>query len=72
MHVCFIAIVSERLAFLVSGGTGSGKTTLLNTMLSLVSDSQRLVVVEDASELRPSHPHVVGLEARPAEHRGGG
>jgi pilus assembly protein CpaF len=65
-------IVSRRLAFLVSGGTGSGKTTLLNTLLSLVPDNQRLVLVEDASELRPSHPHVVGLEARPANIEGAG
>jgi pilus assembly protein CpaF len=65
-------VVSRRLAFLVSGGTGSGKTTLLNTLLSLVPDGQRLVLVEDASELRPSHPHVVGLEARPPNIEGAG
>jgi pilus assembly protein CpaF len=65
-------VVSRRLAFLVCGGTGSGKTTLLNTLLSLVPATQRLVVVEDASELRPSHPHVVGLEARPPNIEGAG
>src|SRR3954462_8271951 len=65
-------VVSCRLAFLVSGGTGSGKTTLLNTLLSLVPPSQRLVLVEDASELRPDHPHVVGLEARPPNIEGAG
>jgi pilus assembly protein CpaF len=65
-------IVTRRLAFLVSGGTGSGKTTLLNTLLSLVPDTQRLVLVEDASELRPAHPHVVGLEARPPNIEGAG
>ncbi|WP_151083685.1 TadA family conjugal transfer-associated ATPase [Nocardioides cynanchi] len=65
-------LVSRRLAFLVSGGTGSGKTTLLNSLLSLVPGSQRLVLVEDASELRPDHPHVVGLEARPANVEGAG
>jgi pilus assembly protein CpaF len=65
-------IVTRRLAFLVSGGTGSGKTTLLNTLLSLVPDSHRLVLVEDASELRPAHPHVVGLEARPPNIEGAG
>ena len=65
-------VVTRRLAFLVSGGTGSGKTTLLNTLLSLVPDSQRLVLVEDASELRPAHPHVVGLEARPPNIEGAG
>ncbi|MEI7055242.1 TadA family conjugal transfer-associated ATPase [Nocardioides sp. CCNWLW239] len=59
-------LVSARSAFLVSGGTGTGKTTLLASLLSLVPDEERLVLVEDASELRPDHPHVVGLEARPA------
>ena len=66
------AVVAQRLAFLVTGGTGSGKTTLLNTLLSLVPDTQRLVLVEDASELRPEHPHVVGLEARPPNIEGAG
>ena len=65
-------IVSRRLAFLVSGGTGSGKTTLLNALLSTVGADQRLVLVEDASELRPDHPHVVALEARPANIEGAG
>ena len=65
-------VVQRRLAFLVTGGTGSGKTTLLNTLLSLVPSGQRLVLVEDASELRPEHPHVVGLEARPPNIEGAG
>jgi pilus assembly protein CpaF len=65
-------VIARRLAFLVSGGTGSGKTTLLNTLLSQVPDTQRLVLVEDASELRPDHPHVVGLEARPPNIEGAG
>jgi pilus assembly protein CpaF len=65
-------IVAARLAFLISGGTGSGKTTLLNTLLSLVPADHRLVLVEDASELRPEHPHVVGLEARPPNIEGAG
>jgi pilus assembly protein CpaF len=65
-------LVARRLAFLVSGGTGSGKTTLLNSLLSLVPRGERLVVVEDASELRPAHPHVVGLEARPPNVEGVG
>lgn len=65
-------IVERRLAFLVTGGTGSGKTTLLSTLLSLVDPTHRLVVVEDASELRPHHPHVVGLEARPPSVEGAG
>jgi len=59
------AIVEGRLAFLISGGTGAGKTTVLATLLGLVPSSHRLVLVEDSSELRPDHPHVVRLESRP-------
>jgi pilus assembly protein CpaF len=65
-------LVRARLAFLVSGGTGSGKTTLLSALLSLVDPAHRVVIVEDASELRPNHPHVVALEARPANVEGAG
>lgn len=57
-------VVAARLAFLVTGGTGCGKTTVLAALLGLVDPAERVVLVEDASELRPDHPHVVGLEAR--------
>ncbi|NJP31225.1 TadA family conjugal transfer-associated ATPase [Micromonospora thermarum] len=66
------AVVAARLAYLVVGGTGSGKTTLLNTMLGLVPATERIVLVEDAAELHPSHPHVVGLQARTANVEGSG
>ena len=66
------AVVRRRLAVLISGGTGSGKTTLLNALLSMVGADERLVLVEDASELRPEHGHVVALEARPANIEGVG
>ncbi len=66
------AIVRARLAFLVSGGTGSGKTTLLSTLLGLVEPGERIVLVEDAAELRPAHPHVVRLVARPPNIEGAG
>jgi len=65
-------VVDSRLAFLVSGGTGSGKTTLLNALLTLCDPDERLVLVEDSSELRPDHPHVVALEARPPNIEGSG
>ncbi len=65
-------IVVRRLAFLVSGGTGSGKTTLLSALLSVVDPRHRLVIVEDASELRPDHGHVVALQSRPANVEGAG
>ncbi|GHJ10587.1 hypothetical protein TPA0907_49540 [Micromonospora humidisoli] len=66
------AVVAARLAYLVTGGTGSGKTTLLNTMLGLVPTTERIVLVEDAAELHPVHPHVVGLQARTANVEGAG
>lgn len=66
------AVVEARLAFLVSGGTGSGKTTLLSALLSAVDPRERIVVVEDASELRPDHPHLVALEGRPPNLEGAG
>ena len=58
------AIVAARLAFLVVGGTGAGKTTLLAAMLGEVSRTERVVCVEAAAELAPSHPHVVRMVAR--------
>ncbi|MER7330631.1 MULTISPECIES: TadA family conjugal transfer-associated ATPase [unclassified Micromonospora] len=66
------AVVAARLAYLVTGGTGSGKTTLLNTLLGLVPSTERIVLVEDAAELHPRHPHVVGLQARTANVEGSG
>lgn len=65
-------LVRSRVAFLISGGTGSGKTTLLAALLSYVDEHERVVLVEDASELRPRHPHVVSLEARQANVEGVG
>jgi len=66
------AIVRRRVAYLVSGGTGGGKTTLLAAMLALVPAEERIVLVEDARELVPAHPHCVRLEARPANAEGAG
>ena len=65
-------LVASRAAFLVSGGTGTGKTTLLSALLSLVDAADRLLLVEDAGELAPEHPHVVRLEGRPPNLEGAG
>ncbi|MFI0943336.1 TadA family conjugal transfer-associated ATPase [Streptomyces sp. NPDC021020] len=66
------AVVDARLSFMISGGTGSGKTTLLSCLLGLVDPGARIVLAEDSAELRPDHPHVVRLEARPANQEGAG
>jgi pilus assembly protein CpaF len=65
-------IVHRRLNFLVSGATGTGKTTLLATMLGLSDPAERLVLVEDAAELNPAHPHTVGLQTRYGNVEGAG
>jgi pilus assembly protein CpaF len=61
-----------RLNFLISGSTGSGKTTLLSTLLGLCGPTERLVLIEDAAELAPRHPHVLTLESRHANAEGSG
>jgi pilus assembly protein CpaF len=65
-------MVRARLAFLISGGTGSGKTTILSTLLGLVPGSDRIVIVEDSTELAPQHPHAVRMQARTPNVEGSG
>jgi pilus assembly protein CpaF len=59
------AAVADRRALVIAGRTGTGKTTLLGLLLSDVPASERVVVIEDAPELRPGCAHVVRLETRP-------
>lgn len=67
-----VAVVRSGLSFLISGGTGSGKTTLLSVLLGQVPVGQRILVAEDADELRPDHPQVVKLLTRPPNIEGAG
>ena len=64
--------IKARLNIVISGGTGSGKTTLLNTLSSFISNSDRIVTIEDAAELQLQQDHVVRLETRPANIEGKG
>ncbi|WP_194948740.1 TadA family conjugal transfer-associated ATPase [Actinomyces trachealis] len=58
------ALVEQHASCLVTGATGTGKTTLLAALLGLVSPTERIVCIEEASELRPNHPHVIHLQER--------
>ncbi|WP_234042791.1 TadA family conjugal transfer-associated ATPase [Actinomyces weissii] len=58
------ALVERRTSCLVTGATGTGKTTLLAALLGLVSPTERIVCIEEVSELRPDHPHVIHLQER--------
>ncbi|CAA9502732.1 MAG: Type II/IV secretion system ATP hydrolase TadA/VirB11/CpaF, TadA subfamily, partial [uncultured Solirubrobacteraceae bacterium] len=60
------ACVQAKLNVVISGGTGAGKTTLLNALSAAVPPGERIITVEDNAELRLQQPHVVTLEARPA------
>ncbi len=64
--------IKARLNIVIAGGTGSGKTTLLNTLSSFISNSDRIVTIEDAAELQLQQDHVVRLETRPANIEGKG
>jgi pilus assembly protein CpaF len=64
--------IHAQLNILISGGTGTGKTTLLNALSAAISDSERIVTVEDAAELQLKQAHVLRLEGRPKNIEGQG
>lgn len=66
------AAVRERRAVICCGPTGAGKTTLLGLLLAEVGADERVVVIEEAAELRPACPHAVRLEALPPNVDGAG
>lgn len=66
------ACVVDRRGVLVSGGTGTGKTTFLNVLSKFIPFKERIVTIEDTSELRLHQEHVVTLESKLANVEGAG
>ena len=66
------ACVIDRRNILVSGGTGTGKTTLLNVLSGFIPFKERIITIEDTSELRLHQEHVVTLETKPPNIEGAG
>jgi len=64
--------VEHHKNIIISGGTGSGKTTLLNVMSNFIPETERIITVEDAAELKLNQPHIVSLESRPPNMEGKG
>jgi pilus assembly protein CpaF len=64
--------VERKRTILITGGAGSGKTSLLGHLLSSVPHHERIVVLEDVTELQIDHPHVIALEAQQANIEGAG
>ena len=56
--------VEQRRNILISGGTGSGKTTMLNALASFIDPKERVVLIEDTSEIQISLENLVEFEAR--------
>ena len=62
--------IESGKTLLISGGTGSGKTTLLNALTDYIPESERIVVIEDTSELRIGKPNLLATECQTETHGG--
>ena len=66
------ALVLLHKNVIVSGATSSGKTSVLNALSSFIPDNERVLVIEDASELQLQQRHIVPFETRKADKNGQG
>jgi len=56
--------VLARNNILIAGGTGTGKTTLLNILGKFIPPEERILLIEDTSEIQMEHQNLVRFEAR--------
>ena len=66
------ALVGLHKNVIVSGGTSSGKTSVLNALSSFINNDERVLVIEDASELQLQQEHTICFETRKADKNGNG
>ena len=58
------AQIRSGKTLLISGGTGSGKTTLLRILANAIPEQERIVVIEDTSELHIQKPNILAVECQ--------
>jgi pilus assembly protein CpaF len=66
------ALVLLHKNVIVSGATSSGKTSVLNALSSFIPNGERVLVIEDASELQLQQEHIVPFETRKPDKNGNG
>jgi pilus assembly protein CpaF len=70
-HQLLREILQAKESFLISGATGSGKTTLLRGLLSECI-GERIIALEDVSEISIQNPNFISLQTRQANIEGRG
>ena len=56
--------IEDGKTILISGGTGTGKTTLLNILAQSIPSRERIVIIEDTTELSIQKPNVLAVECQ--------
>jgi pilus assembly protein CpaF len=67
-----LRMLSRGDSFIVSGATGSGKTTLLRSLLVEASSTERIVTIEDVTEINVRQSNIISLQGRIANVEGAG